>query len=237
MNAPVSWRLLCVAGDAVVEQPALQAQAVAQEREVRRVVLHPDVLGQPDRGDRVEAGLGDLAVVAVPHLGEVVEAHLLDPLLRPRRLLARQRHAERLDAVVLGRVADHPAPAAADVEQPHARAAGRACWRPGRTCRTAPARASRRRSGRPRRCRSSTGRGRARRTRWTRRSGGGSPRRRACASGARPRRPAASAAGAPAGGGGGGLRWERPSPRTSRTASVGDGQRNLRPFCSAFSAS
>ena len=58
------------------------------------------------------------AVVHEPDLGEVVEPLLLDRLLRPRRLLARQRHAERLDAVLPRGVADHAAPAAAEVEQP-----------------------------------------------------------------------------------------------------------------------
>ncbi len=85
------------------------------------VVLHADVLGQPDRGDRVEVALLDVAVVHVPDLGEVVEPLLLDPLLRPRRLLAREGDAERVHAVLAGGVADHAAPAAAEVEQPLAR--------------------------------------------------------------------------------------------------------------------
>ena len=49
--------------------------------------MHADVLGQPDRRHRVEAGLGDVAVVAVPDLGEVGQALVGDRLLRPRRLL------------------------------------------------------------------------------------------------------------------------------------------------------
>ena len=90
----------------------------SMKREVRRVVLHADVLGEPDRGDRVEVALLDVPVVHEPDLGEVVEPLLLDPLLRPRRLLARERHADRVHAVLAGRVPDHPAPAAAEVEQP-----------------------------------------------------------------------------------------------------------------------
>ena len=62
-----------------------------------------------------------VAVVAEAHLGDVVEALALDRLLRPGGLLARQRDADDLDAVVPRGVPDHPAPAAADVEQPHAR--------------------------------------------------------------------------------------------------------------------
>ena len=42
---------------------------------------------QPDRRHRVEAGLGDVAVVAVAHLGQVGQALVGDRLLRPRRLL------------------------------------------------------------------------------------------------------------------------------------------------------
>ena len=73
-----------VAGDAVVEQPALRAEPVVDEPEVRRVLLDPDVLGEADRGDRVEAGLLDVPVVHEPDLGEVVEPLLLDPLAAPR---------------------------------------------------------------------------------------------------------------------------------------------------------
>ncbi len=62
----------------------------------------------------------DVAVVAVPHLGEVGQALLGDGVLRPRRLLLGQRDADGLDAVPRG-VAHHAAPAAADVEQPVAR--------------------------------------------------------------------------------------------------------------------
>ena len=100
-------------GDAVVEQPPPVTQPVAQEAEVGRVVLHADVLGQPDRADRVEAGLADLAVVAVPHLRGAGQPLLRDGLGGPRRLLLRERDAEGRDAVVLDGVAHHAAPAAA----------------------------------------------------------------------------------------------------------------------------
>ena len=71
------------------------------------------------------------------------------------------------------------APAAADVEDPVALAAGPACGRRSRASPPAPPRASRRRARRSRSCRSSSRRGRARRTRWRRRSGGGPRARRA----------------------------------------------------------
>ena len=104
-------------GDAVVEQHAARAQPVADPGEVGRVVAHPDVLGEPDRRHGVEAGLGDVAVVGVPHLGEVGQPLVGDRLARPQRLLARQGDPEHLHALACG-VADHAAPAAADVEQP-----------------------------------------------------------------------------------------------------------------------
>ena len=75
------------------------------------------MLGQADRADRVEVGLHHVAVVEVTHLGEVTEPLAVDRLLRPGRLLPREGHAEGPDAVLPCGVADHPAPAAADVEQ------------------------------------------------------------------------------------------------------------------------
>ena len=109
------------AGDGVVEQTALGAQLAVEEGEVGRVVGASDVLGQPDRRDRVEAGLGHVAVVAEADLRLAGEPGLLDGLLAVRGLLLGEGHADRLDAVVLDGVHDHAAPAAADVEQPHAR--------------------------------------------------------------------------------------------------------------------
>ena len=91
-------------GDAVVQQPPLRLQLAVQEREVAGQLGLADVLGQPDRADRVEAGLRHVPVVEVPHLGQVRQAPLLDGPLRPQRLLLGQRDAERLDAVLAGRV-------------------------------------------------------------------------------------------------------------------------------------
>ena len=91
-----------------------------QEREVGRQVRLADVLGQPDRADRVEAGLRHVAVVQVPHLGQAGQPLPLDRRLSPGGLLGGQRDPERLDAVLPRRVDHHAAPAAADVEQPHA---------------------------------------------------------------------------------------------------------------------
>ena len=112
--------LVVRAGDAVVEQAALGAELVLEEAEVVRVLPHADVLGEPDRADRVEVALEHVAVVGVPHLGEVRQPLAVDGLLGPRRLRDREGDAERLHAVLARREADHAAPAAADVEQPHA---------------------------------------------------------------------------------------------------------------------
>src|SRR6266446_2673349 len=106
-------------GDAVIQQPAARIELAVKETEVAGKLRFADVLGQPDRADRVEAGLGDLAVVQMPHLGEVLKARLLDRPLGPQGLLLGQRDAKRSHAVVACRVHDHAAPAAAHVEQPH----------------------------------------------------------------------------------------------------------------------
>ena len=113
-------RLVVGPGDAVVEQQPARAQPGLQEAEVRRIVAHADVLEQPDRRHRIEVALGDVAVVAVAHLGQVAQSLVGDRLLRPRRLLPRQRHADGLDPAA-GGVAHHAAPPASDVEQPVAR--------------------------------------------------------------------------------------------------------------------
>src|SRR3712207_3237999 len=73
--------------DAVVEQPPAADELVPQRLEVRRVAGDSDVLGQPDRADRVEVPLLDLPVVEVADLREMVEPVALDGLLSPRRLL------------------------------------------------------------------------------------------------------------------------------------------------------
>ncbi len=117
MKAPGRADAVVGPGDAVVQHQPAHPQPVPDGPEVRGVVAHPDVLGQPDGGDGVEAGLGHVAVVAEPHLGEVAEALPLDGGLGPRRLLARQRDADDPHPAPRG-IPDHPTPAAADVEEP-----------------------------------------------------------------------------------------------------------------------
>ena len=70
-------------------RPLGRAAATARNEKYDGRLAEPDVLGQADRGDRVEAALGDVAVVLEPHLGEVGEPGLGDRLLRPLRLLPR----------------------------------------------------------------------------------------------------------------------------------------------------
>ncbi len=79
------------------------------------------MLEHPDRADRVERPVVDVAVVLQPDLDPVAEPRLGDPLRRQLGLALRHRHADRAHAVVLGRVHHHAAPAAPDVEQAHAR--------------------------------------------------------------------------------------------------------------------
>jgi len=108
-------------GDAVVQQPAAGVQLAVQVGEVGLEVVLADVFGQSDGADRVEARFRDVPVVQVPHLGEPGQPLPLDRGLRPGGLLGGQRDPEGLDAVLPGGVHHHAAPAAAHVEQPHAR--------------------------------------------------------------------------------------------------------------------
>src|SRR5208283_3717117 len=110
------------AGDAVVEQAPPGAELAVEEREIARQLALADVLGQPDRADRVELALRDVPVIEVTDLRQAGQARPLDSLAAPGRLLPGQSDAERADAVFAGRVHDHAAPAAADVEQPDAAA-------------------------------------------------------------------------------------------------------------------
>ncbi len=174
---------------------------------------------------------GDLPVVAEADLGQVGQALALDGGLAPRGLLARQRHAEHLDAVLPGGVPDHAAPAAADVEQPHARlevelARDQVVLEGLRLLQAGVLGA-----GSTRTCRSSRARGPSRRSGWTRRSGGGSPRRRGCASAGSPRAAGASAAAPPAAAARAAAAGSSPMPRASWNASAGEGTRNRRLLC------
>ncbi len=105
----------------MVEQPPLRHELVGEELRVRRQLGNADVLGEADRADGVEAGLRHVPVVAEPHVDVVGQSPLGGLLAPPLGLLAGQGHRDDVDAVVLGGVHGHAAPAAADVQQPHAR--------------------------------------------------------------------------------------------------------------------
>ena len=235
---PVSLRAGCRPGDAVVEQPALRAQLVARgsrstpgssSRRCARSARSSEIASKPVSVD--------VAVVQVADLGEVVEPLLLDLLLRPRRLLARQRDAERRARRTRGPRGGPCRPSRSRRRAAAGPAGGRACGRPGRTSRPAPPRASRPRSGRPRRCRSSTGRGPSRRTCWRRRSGGGSPRRRGsseCRSPSTMRRQRGSVS---CGGGAGGTQVGDAERRSTIVTSLGRATAGGSAACSASSLS
>ena len=107
------------AGDAVVQQPAARARACrAGTRSTPGSCRTPMCSVRPIELTASKLALGHVAVVEVPDLGQVVEALALDRLLRPRGLLARTASRRAPYAVLAGGVADHAAPAAADVEQP-----------------------------------------------------------------------------------------------------------------------
>ena len=69
----------------MVEQPAGRHERLAQDAEVLVDPLRPDVLGHPDRADRVEPLVAELAVVLQPDLDLVADAGLADPLPAPIR--------------------------------------------------------------------------------------------------------------------------------------------------------
>ncbi len=103
--------------DAVAQVEAPVAQQLADAAEERGVVLDPHVLDHADGRHLVVARVTrHVPEVAVLDHAAVGQALALDARLRPRRLLAREGHAVRAHAVVLGGPDRQRAPAAADVE-------------------------------------------------------------------------------------------------------------------------
>ncbi len=103
-------------------KPALGTeQRSSTARSTRSSSDRPDVLEHADRADGVVRTVVDVAEVGVTHLDAIAEPAFGDTLAREVGLRLRQRDAHRLHAVVLGRVQQHPAPTAADVEQAHPR--------------------------------------------------------------------------------------------------------------------
>src|SRR6185437_1091534 len=90
----------------------------SDEIEVSSEILPADMLEHADTGDLVEGGdiVGDLAVVAQPHLAFGVESLFGDTPLREGKLSLAQSDARGVDAVVFCSVKDEASPAAAYVQ-------------------------------------------------------------------------------------------------------------------------
>ena len=87
--------------------------------------LRPTCSNMPmGRTDGVERTVVDVAVVLQPDVHLAGQPGLLDPLDAGLDLARRHGHPNDLDAVVLRGVQGHRPPAAADVQEPHARAEG-----------------------------------------------------------------------------------------------------------------
>ena len=147
-----------------------------------------DVLDHADAGDRVEAlaAAGEVAVVHHPDLDPVGDAGLLGPLPRLLGLGRGEGDADDAGAVLGRRPEREAAPAAADVEHPVALLQLQLAGDRLQLLLLRLLQRLARRARRSRSCRPSSGRGRARRTRWRRRSGGARRGRRApCCGGGR----------------------------------------------------
>ncbi len=107
-------------GDGVVEQPAPRSQESVEHAEVLTRARRTDVLEHPDRGDRVERLLTEVAVVLQPDRHPTLQTGLGHAVAGERGLLGADRDPDHLHAVLARRVDRHRAPAAADVEQPGA---------------------------------------------------------------------------------------------------------------------
>ena len=148
----VPWRRLRLLAIVWMTRDAVVDQAPVNDLHHVAVVLRPDVLHHADRHDAVERA-ADVAVVAQPQL----DVQVLPQLAAERDLVLRQRDADDRAAVLLGGPRREAAPAAAEIEHAHARAAGRACGRRDRAWPPAPPPASWRSSS-SRRCRPCAGR-------------------------------------------------------------------------------
>ena len=103
-----------VAADRVQQAEAARPQAAVHDLHVGPVVVHPDVLEHADRDHPVEASL-DLAVVLQADLDRQAAADLA----RELDLALGNRDPRHPHPVGFSGVAGEPAPAAADVEDPH----------------------------------------------------------------------------------------------------------------------
>src|SRR4051812_4615119 len=100
----------------MVEDPPVVDDQRAQLRRVLVDALLADVLDHADAGDRVEPLTADLTVVLDANVDLVGNAGFGGTLTRDPGLWLRQRDAGDVDVVLLRRVDDPAAPAAAYVE-------------------------------------------------------------------------------------------------------------------------
>ena len=94
--------------------------SAAAAGEVGVELRQADVLEHADRADGVVRTVVHVAEVGEAHLDAVAQAALGGPLAGQLGLRTRERDADGVHAVVLGRVQQHAAPPTADVEEAHA---------------------------------------------------------------------------------------------------------------------
>ena len=111
---------LAAPGDGMVQVDAARLQQAVDGREIGGVVGEPEMLEHADRRYLVEAAV-ELGIGFHLDGDAVLQPFCADAFAGQLGLRFRQRHAMADDAVVLRRIDQHRAPAAADVEQAFAR--------------------------------------------------------------------------------------------------------------------
>ena len=125
-SSNVSFLPLCgeivrvVAGAALDRHPPVVGQDVEGVLEEVVVALETEVLERLDGHDPVD-GVAELLPAAQQHLVRAIGVHAVQQLLAVGVLVLRQRQTDDVDVVLLQRALHRGAPAAADVEQRHAR--------------------------------------------------------------------------------------------------------------------
>ena len=103
----------------MVEHPAGGNERLVQDGEVVVDARGADVLSHPDRADRIEPLVTELAVVLQADVHLVAHTGLADTLPGQLGLLAADRDADRLGPIAGRGVDHHRTPSTSDVEQPH----------------------------------------------------------------------------------------------------------------------
>ncbi|MCY1303542.1 hypothetical protein D9M70_532540 [compost metagenome] len=102
----------------MVHDQAARLEQAAQLGEIPLQLRAADVLEHADRGNLVVGdGFVELAVVQQRHADAACQALLLDQAADVRVLVARQRNAGGIDAIVLGGPEQQPAPPCAHVQE------------------------------------------------------------------------------------------------------------------------